>query len=81
MVVVFDAVDLPNSELGDLNEFVDSLDQFTNENIAIDEANDLFDAGYCDAATDLIEQEAAILAEFQAEVQQRTKEFQAKTYQ
>jgi hypothetical protein len=75
------AKNLPESELGDLIEFVSSLDQFTNENIAIDEANDLFDAGHRDAATDLIEKETAILADFQAEVRRRTKELQSKTYQ
>ena len=75
------AKNLPESELGDLHEFVGSLDQFTNENITLDEANDLFDAGHRDAATDLIEKETAILADFQAEVRRRTKEFQSKTYQ
>ena len=71
----------PESELADLNEFVKSLDQFTKENIAIDEANDLFDAGHLDTAADLIEKESAIIADLQSEIRKRTLDLQAKTYQ
>lgn len=75
------AKNLPESELGDLNEFVRSLDQLTTENIAIEEAKDLFDSGHRDTATELIKQELEILADFQTEIRERTLELQSKTYQ
>ena len=72
---------LPESELGDLNEFLSSVDQLTNENIVIKKATELFAAGNRSAAENLLQKETANLKKLQAEVAHRTKEFQSKTYE
>ena len=75
------AKNLPESELGDLNEFVRAIDQFTEASVVIEEANALFEAGKIDEAKTLIQQEIATLKEFQQEASRRTREYQASTYQ
>lgn len=72
---------LPESELGDLNEFLSSIDLLTNENFALDEATELFVAGDRTAAKNLIQKEIANLNRLQEKVTERTKAFQSKTYQ